>query len=151
MQLRRQAASVGLLLALAGCAACTGGGAGTGPPTAPDDLPSGLPPDITPAQVGDGRNIFHNAGNCYLCHGDNGGGTTSAPNLTQGPWLHIDGSFDAIVQLVTTGVPMPKQFAGFMPPRGGATLSVDQIRWVAGYVFTISRGKTPTQGGAAAF
>jgi hypothetical protein len=43
------------------------------------------------------------------------------------------------VQVVTNGVPQPKQHPAPMPPKGGAPLTDQQVRAVAAYVFSISR------------
>lgn len=127
------------LLTLIGIA-CSPGSLPTG-----DDPVEGLPADILPQDIQEGSSIFHGFGNCFQCHGADGVGTSNAPSLLAGPWLHVDGSFDEIVALITTGVPEPRQFPGFMPARGGADLSEIQVRRVAAYVFTISREKQAPQ------
>jgi mono/diheme cytochrome c family protein len=82
-------------------------------------------------------------GICYTCHGPDAKGTQLAPDLTDQQWLNVDGSYDAIVQVVTTGVPTPKQFPGLMPPFG-QMLSPDQVRAVAAYVYSLTH---PAPGG----
>jgi mono/diheme cytochrome c family protein len=99
-----------------------------------------LPEGATASMVEEGRQIFKGAGNCFTCHGENAEGTPIAPNLTDEKWLHIDGSYDAIVKLVTSGVPQPKEAMVPMLPRGGAELTADQVRAVAAYVWTLCRG-----------
>jgi mono/diheme cytochrome c family protein len=69
-------------------------------------------------------------------------GTNRAPDLTDNVWSQITGTYDEIVQLVTTGVPkakvkMPGAPFG-MNPRGGIQLTDAQIREVAAYVYTLS-------------
>ena len=59
---------------------------------------------VTPAMVTQGDSIFHSKGNCYACHGTNALGAVG-PNLTDSEWIHSDGSYEAIVKQVTTGVP----------------------------------------------
>ena len=96
--------------------------------------------------VAQGDSIFH-AASCKGCHGDDAMGTVKAPNLTIGKWSQLaTGSYDEIVQLVTTGVPKDKvKLAGApygMNPRGGRPVLTDeQIKAVAAYVYTLSRGK----------
>jgi mono/diheme cytochrome c family protein len=101
----------------------------------PVELPSG----VTEEMVTQGEQIYKTTGNCFACHGPTAGGTPLAPALNDSTWLHIDGSFDAIAKLVTTGVPSPKEHPAPMPPRGGSQITEDQVRQVAAYVFSISR------------
>lgn len=96
-----------------------------------------------PQTIALGQSIFQGrvaGGTCFTCHGQDAKGTQLAPNLTDGQWLNSDGSFEAIVGTVTTGVAKPKQYPAAMPPMGGAQLSPDQIRAVAAYVHSLSRG-----------
>jgi len=97
-----------------------------------------LPPGVTPEMVVEGRAIFTGQGICYTCHGMDGTGTQLAPNLTDDEWINVDGSYQAIVDLIPVGVPQPKQYPAPMPPMGGAQLSQDQIKAVAAYVYTLS-------------
>lgn len=85
-----------------------------------------------------GHAIFTGKGACFACHGPDAKGTPLAPNLTDSTWLHIDGSLDAIVKLVTEGVPTPKNAPAPMPPKGGAALTDVEIRAVASYVYSLS-------------
>jgi mono/diheme cytochrome c family protein len=85
-----------------------------------------------------GKGIFLGKGNCAGCHGPDAKGTALAPNLTDGEWLHIDGSLESIVTLVKAGVPKPKKVSGPMPPKGGAQLSDDEVTAVSRYVFSLS-------------
>jgi mono/diheme cytochrome c family protein len=114
--------------------------AAASPPAAP-----ALPAGVTMALIAQGDSLF-NSGACVRCHGARGVGGENAPSLVSGPWLHHGGSFDEIVATVTTGVPRSalkettRRFA--MNPRGGPMkLSDDQVRAVAAYVWSISRGK----------
>jgi mono/diheme cytochrome c family protein len=75
---------------------------------------------------------------CYSCHGQDGKGTDTAPNLADAEWLNSDGSFNGIVQVVTAGVPNPKEHATAMPPMGGTRLSQEQIQAVSAYVYSLS-------------
>jgi mono/diheme cytochrome c family protein len=92
-------------------------------------------------QVALGDKIFHGqeaGGTCTACHGVDAKGTPIAPNLTDSEWLNGDGSLAFIEKTVTTGVPQPKQHPAPMPPMGGASLSPDQIKAVAAYVYSLS-------------
>ncbi|MFL5494475.1 MAG: c-type cytochrome, partial [Gemmatimonadales bacterium] len=74
-------------------------------------------------------------------HGANAEGTVG-PNLTDAEWLHSDGSYDAIVKQVTTGVPKEQSKSGIvMPPRGGSTITDDEVKAVAAYVYSLSHKK----------
>jgi mono/diheme cytochrome c family protein len=84
------------------------------------------------AQVG--KAVFEGKGNCHVCHGKAGKGTMLAPDLTDSTWINIDGSVEAIRQLVTAGVPKPKSHPAPMPPMGGAKLTKEEIDAVAAYV-----------------
>ena len=53
-------------------------------------------------------------------------------------WLNGDGSLAFIEHTVTTGVPQPKSHPAPMPPMGGASLSPEQIKAVAAYVYSLS-------------
>jgi mono/diheme cytochrome c family protein len=141
-----------LTLALAACAqdsetedaAATGGEPTTTAETTPSTTTptAGTPPaGATAEDVAAGQQIFSSTGNCYTCHGADAKGTQLAPNLTDAEWINIDGTFAAIQTNVKTGVPTPKQHPAAMPPMGGATLTDDQIRQVAAYVWSLGGGK----------
>lgn len=108
--------------------------------------PSGQQPAIPgPGATGNlvalGDSIFHGqaaGGICYTCHGPDAKGTQLGPNLTDAEWLNGDGSQEFIVRTVTNGVPTPKKYPGMMPPMG-QTLTPDQVRAVAAYVYSLSR------------
>jgi cbb3-type cytochrome c oxidase subunit III len=140
-----------LTLALAACAqdsetedaAATGGEPTTTTETSPGTTSTaGTPPaGATAEDVAAGQQIFTSTGNCYTCHGPDAKGTQLAPNLTDAEWLNIDGTFASIQTNVKNGVPTPKQHPAAMPPMGGATLTDDQIRQVAAYVWSLGGGK----------
>jgi cbb3-type cytochrome c oxidase subunit III len=95
----------------------------------------------TAAQIAEGDKIFHGqeaGGTCTACHGQDAKGTPMAPDLTDNTWIHGDGSLSFIEHTVTTGVPQPKSHPAPMPPMGGASLSPDQIKAVAAYVYSLS-------------
>ena len=95
----------------------------------------------TPQQVTLGDSIFHGqvaGGTCTACHGQDAKGTAVAPDLTDSKWINGDGSYQFIVNTVTTGVPKPKEHPAPMPPKGGATLTDDQVKAVAAYVYSLS-------------
>jgi mono/diheme cytochrome c family protein len=96
---------------------------------------------VTPAVIAQGDSIFHSKGNCYACHGANAQGAV-CPNLTDAEWIHSDGSYDAIVKQVTTGVPKEESKSGIpMPPKGGSTITDDEVKAVAAYVYSLGHKK----------
>jgi len=114
-------------------------GAVTGTRPAMAQAPAG----VTPAAIAQGDSIFHSKGNCYACHGANAQGAVG-PNLTDAEWLHSDGSYDAIVKQVTTGVPQAESKSGIMmPPKGGSSITDDEVKAVAAYVYSLSH-KAPS-------
>jgi mono/diheme cytochrome c family protein len=126
-----------LTMLLTGCASTpaasgAGGDAAEAPPSGP--LPSG----VTQAMVTAGRQLYTGPADCSTCHGSDGRGTPLGPNLTDSQWLNIDGTYDSIVRVITTGVQTPKQFSQGMPPKGGSNITDEQVRSVAAYVYSIS-------------
>jgi cbb3-type cytochrome c oxidase subunit III len=96
------------------------------------------PAGVTPAAIAKGDSIFHKTGLCYACHGSSAEGAVG-PNLTDGEWLHGDGSYDMIVATVTSGVPAAKAKKGIaMPPKGGSSISEEEVKAVAAYVYSLS-------------
>jgi mono/diheme cytochrome c family protein len=89
--------------------------------------------------VAQGKKLFAGEGLCLACHGPDGKGGIG-PNLTDQVWLHGQGDFAEIVTRVFEGVGLEASKSGqIMPPRGGASLSDDQVRAVAAYVWTLAR------------
>ena len=102
--------------------------------------------DLSPDRVAQGRTLFHGAGGCAQCHGVDGAGGSDGPSLTSGPWSLGDGSPDWLVHMTRHG-----GWGSTSPDgdpqrmRGPTVLDSAQVRLVAGYVFSISREKTPKQ------
>ena len=119
---------LGLLVAVAALV-------GTGPAAAQEKA---APAGVTPAAIAKGDTIFHKTGLCYACHGSNAEGAVG-PSLTDAEWLHGDGSYDMIVATVTSGVPAQKAKKGIaMPPKGGSSISDEDVKAVAAYVYSLS-------------
>lgn len=114
-----------------------------GPP--PEPLPelivdaSILPEGVTVAMAREGQDIFHGAGVCVTCHLRQGVGGPLAPDLTDDVWLNIDGEYESMVNIIMTGVPTPQEHPGQMLARAGTSITDDQVRAVAAYVYTLSR------------
>lgn len=125
--------------------ACGGGDASNTPASGAANAPAAAATpfdttDITPAMVALGDSIFHGligATSCQACHGPQGKNGAAAPDLTDGAWLHSDGSLQGIYQTIKTGVMQPKEFVGMMPPYGGVQMSEERTRAVAAYVYRI--------------
>jgi mono/diheme cytochrome c family protein len=99
------------------------------------DKSSAAPTD--PAVIAHGDSVFHGAGNCYACHGSKAEGMIG-PNLTDAEWIHSKGTYQDIVNQVNHGVPKEESKSGVvMPPRGGATLTDDDVKAVAAYVYSL--------------
>jgi cbb3-type cytochrome c oxidase subunit III len=94
------------------------------------------------AVIAKGDSIFHGPGMCYACHGSKAEGMVG-PNLTDAEWIHGDGSVDMIVKTVTHGIPKEESKSGIvMPPKGGSSISDDDVKAVAAYVYSLShKGK----------
>jgi cbb3-type cytochrome c oxidase subunit III len=90
------------------------------------------------AQDTAGKAIFMGKGLCHVCHGADAKGTALAPNLTDGEWLHSDGSLENITKTIKTGVPAPKKHPAAMAPMGGAQLTDAEVQAVARYVHALS-------------
>jgi cbb3-type cytochrome c oxidase subunit III len=96
------------------------------------------PAAVTPEAIAKGDTIFHKSGLCYACHGSNAQGAVG-PNLTDAEWIHGDGSYDMIVSTVTKGVPKEESKTGIpMPPKGGSSITDDEVKAVAAYVYSLS-------------
>ena len=114
-----------------------------GPP--PEPLPelivdaSILPEGVTVAMAREGQDIFHGEGVCVTCHLREGVGGPLAPDLTDDIWLNIDGEYESMVNIIMTGVPVPQEHPGQMLARAGTSITDDQVRAVAAYVYTLSR------------
>ena len=118
---------LGLVLAFAALVGAT-------PAAAQGKAPAG----VTPAAIAKGDSVFHTTGLCYACHGANAQGAVG-PNLTDAEWIHGDGSYDFLVATVISGVPKEKAKAGVpMPPKGGSSISDEDVKAVAAYVYSLS-------------
>lgn len=98
----------------------------------------GLPTGVTQAMVDKGNEIFHKAGLCYACHGQDAKGLVG-PNLTDDVWLHSKGTYDDIVKQILSGVPKEVSKSGVpMPAKGGSSITDDDVKNVAAYVYSLS-------------
>lgn len=89
--------------------------------------------------IAEGRKVFTGRGICATCHGQDATGTPLAPDLTDDEWLNLSPPVtpDEIEELIREGVPQPRQHPAPMPPMGGASLTENEIRAAAAYVFAL--------------
>ena len=142
-----------MMMALGTLVACGGGDSAAGGTSERDADASGRegaapatpasfdPASITAAEVALGDSVYHGligATSCQACHGADGKQATVAPDLTDGEWLHSDGSFEGIYNTIKTGVMQPKKYSGVMPPYGGTPIEPARHRAVAAYVYKLS-------------
>lgn len=101
-----------------------------------------LPEGVTQEMVAEGKEIYGTSGLCYVCHGQNAEGMPGlGANLNDDEWIHIDGSYESIVQNILNGVDASKSTTGTaMPPKGGSAITDEQVRAVAAYIYTLSHG-----------
>jgi len=145
-----------LLAAAAAIGACSGGSgtASTTPAPAPatsappaassaNRATAGMPAGVTAAMVALGDSLYHARG-CRNCHGPDGKGRQNGPDLTSATHLHVNGSFDDYVKIITNGVPADqikdKAHTIAMPARGGrpTPFTDDEVKAVAAYVYSIA-------------
>ncbi|HWA57098.1 MAG TPA: c-type cytochrome [Gemmatimonadales bacterium] len=98
----------------------------------------GVPEGATKEMVDKGNEIFHKQGLCYACHGQDGKGLVG-PNLTDDVWIHSKGTYPELIAQVTKGVTKEESKSGVpMPAKGGSTISDDDVKAVAAYVWSLS-------------
>jgi mono/diheme cytochrome c family protein len=89
----------------------------------------------SPGAIGAGRDVFHGAGTCQVCHGANLEGVVG-PTLKGHMWKDAKGGgYDAILNVVLKGVPGTV----ILSHPGG--ISDDDARKVSAYVWAVSHGK----------
>jgi mono/diheme cytochrome c family protein len=104
---------------------------------------NGLPAGVTTKTIALGDSLFH-ARSCARCHGADAKGAQNGPNLTTATHMHVNGTYNDFVRLITSGVPadsiQDKSHRFAMQPRGGTQnpLTDEQIQAVAAYVYSLS-------------
>jgi mono/diheme cytochrome c family protein len=99
---------------------------------------SQLPQGVTQELIDKGDGVFHKDGLCYACHGADAKGMVG-PNLTDDVWIHSKGGYDEIIAQVMKGIPKEESKSGVvMPPKGGSSISDDDVKAVAAYVWSLS-------------
>lgn len=128
------------LMTVAACAGGTGGSGDMAAPAPAAAAAAGMPAGVTLALIAEGQDLYVGDALCASCHGEDGTGSMLGPDLTDGEWLHIDGSFDSIVQVIVEGVEVPQASMVPMAPMGGSDINEVQARAVAAYVWSLSNG-----------
>jgi mono/diheme cytochrome c family protein len=97
-----------------------------------------IPQGATQEMVAKGNEIYHKQGLCYACHGQDGKGLVG-PNLTDDVWLHSKGSYEDLVKQITLGVTKEQSKTGIpMPAKGGSSITENDVKAVAAYVYSLS-------------
>jgi mono/diheme cytochrome c family protein len=110
------------------------------PAAAPAPMMNVMPAAVTPAAIAEGKTLFEGAP-CARCHGMAATGAANGPNLADQTWVQIDGSYDSIVKIIKSGVPLASikgTYPRAMRPLGGATLTDAQVNSVAAYIYSLS-------------
>lgn len=100
-----------------------------------------LPEGVTMAMVEEGEALYGGAGICMTCHAPDGSGVPNlGADLTDDEWTHSDGGYEEIVVSIMEGVTADASTSGVpMPAKGGTSITDDQVRAVAAYVWTLSK------------
>jgi mono/diheme cytochrome c family protein len=100
-----------------------------------------LPAGVTQEMVDQGQQLYGTV--CVACHGAGGVGAAVGPALNDQNWIHITGTYDELVNIITVGVAQPREYPAPMPPRGGGPYTDEEVRAIAAYVFALSQPETP--------
>jgi len=102
-----------------------------------------MPAGVTAQTIALGDSLFH-AGTCVRCHGADAKGAQNGPDLTAAKHLHVNGTYEDFVRLITSGVPrdsiQDKSHRFGMQPRGSSQKPLDdtQVHAVAAYIYSLS-------------
>lgn len=108
-------------------------------PAAPQPTSEAAAGSSSSALIARGEAVFHGPGNCYACHGSKGEGLVG-PSLTDSEWIHSKGTLEEIEAQINHGVLKEESKSGIpMPPRGGATISDEDVKACAAYVHSLSQ------------
>lgn len=92
---------------------------------------------MSPAAISAGRDVYHGAGTCQVCHGQNLEGSPLAPTLKAHEWKDAKGGgYDAILNVVMKGVPG----TAMVSHPGG--ISDADAKKIAAYVWAVGHAKT---------
>jgi mono/diheme cytochrome c family protein len=92
---------------------------------------------MSPAAISAGRDVYHGAGTCQVCHGMNLEGGPLAPTLKAHAWKDAKGGgYDAILTVIMKGVP-----GTAMVSHPGGISDADAQK-VAAYIWAVWHAKT---------
>ena len=133
---------IALILVSAGAAPALAQDTASTPKKAPDSTEAAAakpaPAGVSAELIAQGDKVFHGPGLCYACHGSNAQGAVG-PNLTDAEWIHSKGTLEEIAAQVVKGVTKEESKSGVpMPPKGGSSISDDEVKAVAAYVYSLS-------------
>lgn len=119
-------------------AAQTGAANSATPATPPTNSEAPAGAAVSPL-IAQGDAVFHGPGNCYACHGSKGEGLVG-PSLTDSEWIHSKGTLADIEAQILNGVTKEESKSGIpMPPKGGSTISDEDVKALAAYVYSLSK------------
>jgi mono/diheme cytochrome c family protein len=102
------------------------------------------PATVPDSQIQAGRKVFLGVGQCSRCHGSEGQGTDDGAPLISGTWKLGDGSYRWLTHIIShAGVSARGRDGDPQAMRGPALLAPEELRAVACYVWSISRGRAP--------
>jgi mono/diheme cytochrome c family protein len=109
------------------------------------EYPAEFPtPEVTLSRafIARGDSLYKGAtgsANCVFCHGPLLIGGSQRTNLIDNRWWNGDGSYASIIAIINAGVARPGEL--YMPPMGGVSLSPEEIRAIAAYVYWAANTK----------
>lgn len=104
------------------------------------------PRGVTDRSIAGGQILYAGKGECVKCHGEHGEGTADGASLTAGAWRVGGPSYEEIRHVIRhSGIAARGRDGDPTPMRGPTLLSQKEVRAVACYVWSISRGKTAKQ------
>ena len=95
------------------------------------------PEGVTLTSITEGRILFNSRATCSACHGADGKGSQLAPSLADDVWLSSDGSYADLIEIIDAGVLEPKEYPGLMLPRGGMSLSDEEVSALAAFIWSL--------------
>ncbi|MGZ8397853.1 MAG: c-type cytochrome [Gemmatimonadales bacterium] len=108
-------------------------------PATPQAASEAPPGASSSALIARGDAVFHGPGNCYACHGSKAEGLVG-PNLSDSEWIHGTGALAEIEAQILHGIPKEQSKSGIpMPPKGGSTISDEDVKACAAYVHSLSQ------------
>lgn len=128
-----------LMTAVAASASAQTSSENSATPAAPQPTSEAAAGSSSSALIARGDALFHGPGNCYACHGNKGEGLVG-PNLADSEWIHSKGTLEDIEAQINHGVTKEESKSGIpMPPKGGSTLSDEDVKACAAYVHSLSQ------------